>query len=136
MAKNDTADTGIVLHDYTPEAQPGKYDDYITAMLAADEQIEKDDPDGYKAGRRKAATVLSPSDPVEKDGKTTDKPLDTTKRLFQESARLRDRTAKLVKTTPQGDGTVALDFILVAKQTRPRKPAGQSEAATPERAEV
>jgi hypothetical protein len=136
-------ETGIVLEDYIPEVPPGKYDEYVKAMLAADAQIEETDPDGYAKGRRKQATIVSDSRTgtrtVKKpDGTETveevDLEVEKTIRLFQESARNHDRTGKVVGRRNNGDGTVILHFILAPKQRRPRKTAdsGTDETTTPD----
>lgn len=137
----DDGDPGIILSDYVPEKALGKYDEYILAMLAADEKIRDSDPDGYRGGRRTKATVPSESritERTKRDGsgtETVDLEVEKTVRLFQESARDRDRTAKLVGRRPEGDGMVLLDFILAPKQKRPRAPkpdSGTGETTTPD----
>lgn len=127
-------ETGIILSDYVPEQTPGKYDEYVKAMLTADAQIQEEDPDGYAKGRRKQATVVSDSRKgtrtVNGKEEEVDLEVEKTVRLFQESARVHDRTAKVVTRRDNGDGTVILNFILAPKQRRPRKKTDSSTGET------
>jgi hypothetical protein len=131
----------IIIEDYTPPAptkpedKPGPYDRWIVAGLDADAALAKEDPDAYQGGKRKRVSIVVPNgDPKEIDGETTFPAVEKERRLFQDSARYRDRTAKVVATDDQGDGYTKVSFILIPKQVRPRltpeeKAAREAEAA-------
>lgn len=122
---------GFTLDEYEPAVETvGKYDAHITAILGRDADLEQRDPEAWANGKRTRGHILVPTgDPKvnEETGETEYPDVATERRRFQESARLRDRTARSVGEQKQGDGYTRLSFILIPKQNRPRKPADAAE---------
>lgn len=128
MAKTDTVTddfADIELDVYTPATIEGVYDRHVRAALAGDAKLAETDPEAYEAGKRTRVSILAPTGEPNDEGAypSVDKEI----RFFQDSARLHDRTARKLDHVPQGDGYTKVSFILIPKQTRPRKKNAEGE---------
>jgi hypothetical protein len=117
----------------------GKIVDYVKATSAAADVYKDDVAELIAAGENKATAITVPNDQpavnakgepiLDKEGKPrSDFSIAQAKRAFQNSARLADRTARLVSETDNGDGTTDLVFVLAPKIVRAAKSTDEETA--------